>query len=788
MSLALAGCGPEGADSGGADVTRVESALTMSTFTLPLFVGQNPSDPVIAASSMVSINDGAHTQEVGSVNDRAMISNLGVGVGAGNVGTTVGAGADCGTVLSAPRVFLRSNSTVAGSLYQGSTTAPLSQTPSTVLGITKTGIRFTADTTWTRTVTWPTTFNQTPNLEPGQQPATVPLAPAAYHNVDVKSGRTLRLSAGQYFLDSLIVESGAGLQIDGSAGPVFVFILASGITFRGTMVPGVNTPGMLFPSFTVMTTGSAVLTTPFTGVVIAPNGSIDLGGSATQVFSHRGAYFGKSVTLFEKARLFHYRDTFSFRNFGPSDGTPFIGERVAVTGGSLRLNGADVTDEALQSETEVAVSRNGGNFVVTVGYNDFTTTPTNPRIVYTDPIPDPRDGFGRLQKEGTTLMGWSFSTDGGHTFRYGGHVSPPPGWSIIWGDPAMAKLNIDDSNVYYAEISGTTAAFRAAWDPNQQAIVNGNNLLAALNGYCISRSTDRGITFTSIACTDDVFQDGTSLAVATGASGGREVYVAGTNTRVFRMDGETMTFAPSPNNPLANPFPPNGLGSHPRMKVFGGVLYVLGMIGNSVVANRLNAAASANTWLGQTTLATQVSHNNVTLANGVIPTYEDGFSYEFGVNQAGLTTFRMIYAVDDPGFGIGFKTLECAPDLTGCQSLGWSTTGQAGDEFQPSLRFGGGRWVAMWRKHPLGSSLVSFMAGEMDLVSGSPVLTERTLSFGVQPCFYGDSTFARWGDYEHMGSFGDGRFFAAYTTNGPGCRFQGGFIADQHVGGSLFGF
>jgi hypothetical protein len=90
------------------------------------------------------------------------------------------------------------------------------------------------------------------------------------------------------------------------------------------MVAGVNSAGMLFPSLTIMTTGSAVLTTPFQGVVIAPNGSIDLGGSSNLTLVHRGAFFGKTVTLFEKARLFHYRDAYSFRGFGPNNGTPFI--------------------------------------------------------------------------------------------------------------------------------------------------------------------------------------------------------------------------------------------------------------------------------------------------------------------------------------------------------------------------------------------------------------------------------------------------------------------------------
>ena len=56
-------------------------------------------------------------------------------------------------------------------------------------------------------------------------------------------------------------------------------------------------------------------------------------------------------------------------------------------------------------------------------------------------------------------MGFSVSTDGGRTFTYGGRVAPPPGWSIIWGDPSIGKVNFDDLNVYYAQLAGSTVRF-----------------------------------------------------------------------------------------------------------------------------------------------------------------------------------------------------------------------------------------------------------------------------------------------------------------------------------------
>jgi hypothetical protein len=782
FGAAMSGCSSENM-SEEVNLAEDRSAL-VNVISIPLPVGANPSDLAMAASVGLNVNDGANVFELGS-NDRAMVWNQGIGLGDTTVGTNIGTFSSVGTILSRPLVQLRVGAFVSGSVSQGVPTPISRQSSTSITGFSQIGVPFTADTTWTRSITWPTTFNATPNLEPGQPPATVVLAPGAYHNVDVKTGRTLRLTAGEYFMDSFIVNSGAGLDIDASAGPVFVHILASGFTFRGTMAAGVNTPGMPVPSLTVMTTGPAIITNPFTGVVVAPNSNVNLGNSQSFVF--RGAFFGRTVTLFEHGILRHYRDPYSFRGFGPSNGTPFIGDRVSVTGGGIRVIGGTKTDEGHQNEADAVVSRNGSNSVVTVTYNDVTPSPA---IVFTDPQPrppgrpllDPRNGAGRELHPGTSLMGWSYSVDGGRTFNYGGRVAPPPGWSIIWGDPATAKLDMDDPNVYYSQISGTTAVFNAAAPSG--AIVN-SSPIAALNGFCIARSTNRGVTFPAVACTNDVFQDGNGLAVARGANGDREVYVGGHLMRIFRMNGETMTFAA--NNPLPPPFA--SASGHPRMKVNNGTLYIAALSGSSLVLNRLNAAASASAWMGEVPIATDVSSASVALGGGVFPAQGDRFSFDFGTIAGGGTRLRAMYMANDPAGGIGLKTVQCNTDLTGCQTLGWSTLGQAGDEFQPNLRFDSGRWVGMWKQRDASpGNTIAYSAGQLDLVNGAAVLTQRTLSFGVEPCFHGAASFARWGDYDHMASFGNGQFFAVYTVNGPGCRFRGDFTADQHIGGSVFMF
>ena len=789
------GCG-EGAPTPEDAVSTEQSALTVS-FTLPLFVGSNPSDLTLAASHTLSINDRASVREIGiGVTDNGFVSNLGIGVPATTAGTGIGTSVAVGTILSRPLVSLRSNAKVAGSLYQGVNAAPVQQTGVTVSGITKTNIGYTTDTTWSKTVTWPSAFNPTPNLDANGQPFVVPLAPGAYHAVDVKTGRLLRLSSGQYFLDSLIIEPGAVLSIDGGAGPVYVNILDGGFVFRGEQREFATTPPLGFASLTIMTTGSVSIEQPFSAVVMAPNGQVGLRINAHA--GHLGAWFGKDVTVFEDNVVQHRRDPFSFQGFTPVNG---LGDRVSVTGGSIRRPGRDATDEGGQNESVTAISRNASNSVVTVGYNDMTIDPLFPTLIYgASTTVDPRDGTGRLIKKGQTLMGWSFSQDGGRTFTYGGRVAPPSGWSLIWGDSAISKLNIDDPNVYYAQISGTTTAFEATWDPTQQAIVsNGQNVAQALDGYCISRSTDRGVNFNAIGCISPGFQDGTALAVGMDQGGHRQAYVAGSGGHVFRMDGETMTFSPA--NTIADPLAGQSIEDHPRMRVFNGTLYyaqeVFSSGGDVIMVNRLDAAHNATTWLGAATVMCganpcRVLGGSAALGNGNSLAVGPVFSFDFGADTSNQTKFRIMYTAPDGANLRSVAVAECALDLTNCRSTGWSSVGDPGEEINPSLRFSGGQWVSTWRKIDPGSPLngMRHVVGHLNVVGATETLEQKTLYPDVMPCFYNKTQpgFVRLGEYDLIDGFGDGRFFAPYSTPGPGCRWQGTFVSDSHIGGSVFSF
>ncbi|HET7538352.1 MAG TPA: hypothetical protein VFK05_00725 [Polyangiaceae bacterium] len=750
------------------------SELTLQAL-LPLPQNLNPSDVALGSSAAMYINDRVHVEGQLVANGvttqyNGLVSYL------GTTPMRVGADARIGTLLSRGAPTLADRSRITGSLYS-------SQAAQKGIGVTVTGFdqestTFTTDGSWLAEVTWPTVINPAVNLDPASPtPPPFNLAPGAYDSVSVKAGRTLVLSAGKYYFGPWTQEPSSGLVINSSAGPVYVYMQGA-FTFRGNLT-GSNAPNMNRPSLTILSFASGLhsIERPFTGVVLAPMGSINLDAGSNARFN--GAFIGRAVTVHEQSIVTHMRDPYSFRGFAPSD-------RVSVTGGIIQ-QGSTLTDDYEQAEAAAAVSRNGSNYNVTVTYNDRSQDPASPRLEY----PAGRSGDQRIVHKGASLMGWSYSTDGGYTFNYGGRVSPPAGFSAIWGDPALAKFNVDDPNVYLAMMSATTPSFEASpgYDAATQSVINHT---PTLDGHCVARSTDRGITFPTVACTQaGTFHDGSSLAVATDLFGKQQVYLtshdtSGGSASVWRMDAQTMVFTKLPN-----PFS-TSITLHPRLRHINGSIYVVAQVGTSVVANRLEASNNSTTWQGAVTVVPsgEVNNPNLPLADGRFLRQANAFSFDVGFNGAGKAKFRVIYTSPSdafPGSGFyGLRTYECEPDLTGCVAAPW-TIDSFSQNMTPSLRYAAGRWVATWWRLESSSSAVSTMAGLLDETGSNFVL--RVQEFPTNPCAsHSSGNVWYWGDYNELDGYGDGRFFAPHTVNGPGCRFSGEWTGDMHVGGSIFGF
>jgi hypothetical protein len=102
----------------------------------------------------------------------------------------------------------------------------------------------------------------------------------------------------------------------------------------------------------------------------------------------------------------------------------------------------DPTWHGTQSETASAVAFARGQDVFVVTYNDDTD---DGKITYS--------ATDRVVFRGASLLGWSYSTDRGKTWTYGGKVKPPKGIGALWGDPAIVVSRTNYSRVYISSLA-----------------------------------------------------------------------------------------------------------------------------------------------------------------------------------------------------------------------------------------------------------------------------------------------------------------------------------------------
>jgi hypothetical protein len=244
------------------------------------------------------------------------------------------------------------------------------------------------------------------------------------------------------------------------------------------------------------------------------------------------------------------------------------------------------TSNGSQSETSFAVNRVGDAVTITVGFNDDTA---QPQIQYT--------ATTRTTKKNATLMGWSYSTDFGNSWTYGGRISPNADWPVLWSDPGLTNSARDQRHVYMAYL----AVPKAKMD-----LAPGSGISGPLNGYiggaCIARSGDAGKSFSLSQClrtteTDSTgdFYDGGNMA----SDGAGNIYAGWINVdtnriHIWRAAGETASF-----QKLVNPFPNEYMVSHPRLRVNpdNGELFVMALhLSGELLLSRWNGSAWSGVW------------------------------------------------------------------------------------------------------------------------------------------------------------------------------------------------
>lgn len=273
-----------------AAVGAVRQALqaTQATVTVSVSGETGLHDVALGASDSMRVGPGVHVTSVsGSV---ASISNTGSAQTELHATSVVD-----GDVVSVGQVALYDNAHVDGSLTTAATVVP--QPNNGTVGEPPIVENATLDpsTIYTWTVDFPaSSLVYTLNSGDTQSPP-----PGAYADVILNSGATLNLTAGTYYFDSLMANSASTVNIDMSTGPTVVYVRGS-LTFRPDLNVSGGSRDLLI---VVLGPYMSTVESPFTGTIVAPNGTLRLG--PLNGGPHEGSFFGKRVEVEANTPVLH---------------------------------------------------------------------------------------------------------------------------------------------------------------------------------------------------------------------------------------------------------------------------------------------------------------------------------------------------------------------------------------------------------------------------------------------------------------------------------------------------
>jgi len=458
------------------------------------------------------------------------------------------------------------------------------------------------------------------------------------------------------------------------------------------------------------------------------------------------------------------------------------------------------TLEAMQSETAAATSYAGGKHRVVVSYNDETGN--EGKVVY--------GATSRKIHQGASLLGWSYSEDKGKTWTYGGKVTPPSGWSVLWGDPAATTSGASYAVVFLSNLAIPDEKFPAG---GIDGYVTYGAKGAYIGGACIARSTDGGKTFANYQCVsnkepvaDDPdavkghFYDGGSMA----STPSGEVYAAyidisSSVIRVWRAANHSAQF-----QLIGNPFPELIPATHPRLRASqDGWLYatttVVAQNGYVVYINRYRngqwakAVQASEFTVGypQVNLGSTVQGSALKIRTG------PQFSFDIGAaSEGGNDAVRFLYTRSSSG-RLYVEGSACAADLTNCHPVpGWKAGPSSPDAtpldvFNPTVAAWRGfiglppHWTSSFYER-YGTSVTQVALSRMNLayVNGTALGIPVNLVKNITVC---SDTRGYWGDYDdmlHVGFDDTTPVFVRFTStdHGAGCNQRWMYVAkDQHV-------
>jgi hypothetical protein len=451
---------------------------------------------------------------------------------------------------------------------------------------------------------------------------------------------------------------------------------------------------------------------------------------------------------------------------------------VSVTGGNDSL-----TQFGTQSETAATVSVTGSVTRIVVAYNDDTNLLN--LIQYTD--------MNRVVPLGASLMGWSYSNDGGSTWFYGGTLSPPTDWAVLWGDPSIATSKTKPNVVFMVNLAVPMAKFTGP--------ISGS-LRDYIGGACIAKSIDGGQTFEIWRCVtnNNHAYDGSSIVFSSTG----EVFAAFFNVDTSQVD---VYRAPDENGEfelIAPPFPQRYMGGHPRLRTApDGSLYVAaqavanpGQISGYVYMNRFvngswaigygTQVSSPSAFFQTIYIATVVAGGGLSLQTG------PQISFDIGTpSEGGEDAVRVVYQGKSATTGqLYLKVAVCTLDLLACYDA-LSTEGAAGPG-NSLIDFYNGEvvawpgdantpatWQMTWAFHYGDSDKVTVSRSTLGYYNGTPLLLPVDIIKNTPVC----SDFrGYWGDYDAMLRVGGGNpvWIRFLSDSSKGCTKRWMYTSDSH--------
>ena len=455
-----------------------------------------------------------------------------------------------------------------------------------------------------------------------------------------------------------------------------------------------------------------------------------------------------------------------------------------------------------QSETSFAVNRAGGSTIVTVTYNDGTDQAA---VQYT--------ATTRKSSKGATHLGWSYSSDYGASWTYGGRVAPTDAWPLLWGDPGIAHSERDQRYVYIV----TLAVPKAKLDNAPGGVIDGplNNYIG---GACIARSTDAGKTFAMYQClqtteTDATgdFYDGGNIA----SDGNGNIYAGWVNTdksaaHIWRAVGEGGVF-----QKLPNPFSDGSyfISSHPRLRVNQETGELLVMAQNNtgeLLIARWNGAAWSATWkTGMYAQSYPCLASNGATCTSADTVLRTGPQFSFDIGAFGKTNdhIRMMFTRRSSLNGrLYVAGAGCNLSDQGCQYIPEWGTGEGNKDkttsaFNPLVTAyrsadmaGKGEptlWMGSHTTYLPATARVTFGMGGLAIVKGAnnEDLYVHLVIFHLSDRVLCADQRGYWGDYDDLHALGpvpgrEGNVFArTYTDSQPSCAYRWLYTSSPvHVG------